>query len=60
MDEPTQRGARVRDRDGDVWRRGTTRWTCEAPVDGVRIERVGRLRWYALESMYGPLVELTP
>lgn len=53
--EPTRRGAVVVDRDGDRWRRGTTRWTCLAPVDGVRVRSVGRLPWYALVSMYGPL-----
>jgi hypothetical protein len=55
-DEPRTRGARIRDRDGDTWRRGNTRWSCEAPVDGVRVQRVGRLPWHALVRMYGPLV----
>jgi hypothetical protein len=50
------RGALVRDRAGDVWKRGTTRWTCQAPVDGVRIRNVGRLYWGDLTRMYGPLV----
>lgn len=45
----------VRDREGDVWQRGRTRWTCQAPVDGRRVLRVGRLHWSALQSMYGPL-----
>jgi len=54
-EEPRKRGTRVRDREGDVWRRGNTRWSCEAPVDGVRVLRAGRLPWYALVSQYGPL-----
>ena len=54
-EEPGRRGARVRDRDGDIWKRGNTRWTCEARVDGARVTRVGRLPWYALVSQYGPL-----
>ena len=52
-------GDRVRDKDGDVWRFGRTRWSCEAPVDGVRVTRVGRLPTSALESMYGPLAPVT-
>ena len=55
MTEPKRRGALVRDRDGDLWRRGNTRWTCQAAVDGQRVLRVGRLHWSALVSMYGPL-----
>lgn len=55
LTEPPRMGAIVRDRDGDTWRRGRTRWSCEAPVDGQRIGQVGRLRWDALVSMYGPL-----
>lgn len=46
---------RVVDRDGDVWRFGRTRWSCEAPVDGVRVTRVGRLPTSELKRMYGPL-----
>jgi len=53
--EPLRRGALVRDRDGDVWRRGNTRWSCIAPVDGVRVQRVARLPWSAVQSFYGPL-----
>lgn len=53
--EPRQRGAMVRDRDGDLWVRGNTRWTCKAPVDGRRVRQVGRLPWYALSNKYGPL-----
>ena len=55
MDEPKRRGAKVRDREGDVWKRGNTRWSCETPVDGIRVTRVGRLPWYALARQYGPL-----
>lgn len=55
LDEPKRRGALVRDRDGDVWKRGNTRWTCQTPIDGKRVQSVGRLPFYALVSMYGPL-----
>lgn len=55
VDEPQSRGALVRDKDGDLWRRGNTRWSCLAPVDGVRVLRAGRLPWHALKSQYGPL-----
>lgn len=54
--EPKRMNAKVRDRDGDIWRRGRTRWTCTTPVDGERVRRVGRLHWSALVSMYGPVV----
>lgn len=65
IDEPEKRGARVKDRDGHIWRKGTTRWTCEAPI-GTRyfdtrknrmavVESVGRLPWSNLASEYGPL-----
>jgi hypothetical protein len=54
-EEPLRMGARVRDRDGDTWRKGRTRWTCEARVDGRRVEVVARLPWYALVSKYGPV-----
>ena len=57
-DEPMKMGSLVRDRDGDEWQRGRTRWTCKAPVDGRRVTRVGRLPWYALASQYGPLTVL--
>lgn len=53
--EPKRRGARVRDKDGDVWVRGNTRWTCQAPVDGDRVRSVGRLPWYTLVDWYGPV-----
>jgi hypothetical protein len=59
-EEPTKRGALVRDRDGDLWRRGTTRWSCLAPVDGVRVRRVGRLHWGDLVRTYGPLTPVEP
>lgn len=55
MDEPLKMGSRVLDRQGDIWRRGRTRWTCTAAVDGRRVMRVGRLHWHALEATYGPL-----
>lgn len=54
-EEPRQRGSLVRDRDGDLWQRGNTRWTCQTPPDGRRITSVGRLPWYALADRYGPL-----
>lgn len=57
-EEPKKRGSVVRDKDGDLWRRGNTRWTCQADVDGERVRRVGRLRWFALRRMYGPLEEV--
>lgn len=53
--EPERMGARVVDRDGDTWRKGRTRWSCEAPVDGRRVTSVGRLGWGDLVSRYGPL-----
>jgi hypothetical protein len=43
-EEPLRMGARVRDRDGDTWRKGRTRWTCEARVDGSRPTSIGRRR----------------
>lgn len=58
-DEPKRRYALVRDKDGDVWRRGNTRWTCTAPVDGIRVRRVGRLHWDTLQRMYGPLTPVS-
>jgi hypothetical protein len=57
MVEPKKTGAEVRDRTGDVWRRGHTRWTCTTPVDGKRIMVVGRLHWDELVKMYGPLAD---
>lgn len=53
--EPKRRGAVVVDRDGDRWVRGTTRWTCQARVDGARVQQVARLPWYALVDRYGPV-----
>jgi hypothetical protein len=53
--EPRTRGTVVKDRDGDLWRRGNTRWSCMAAVDGQRVQRVGRLPWYALVDQYGPI-----
>nr|WP_278101885.1 hypothetical protein [Microbacterium proteolyticum] len=55
MDEPLKMNSLVRDRAGDLWERGRTRWTCCAPVDGRRILRVARLPWSALVSWYGPV-----
>lgn len=55
MDEPKKMDSLVRDKEGDLWRRGRTRWTCQAAVDGLRVMRVGRLPWHTLASMYGPL-----
>jgi len=62
IEEPKRRYSVVRDREGDLWKRGNTRWTCQTPVDGVRVLRVGRLHWTALARMYGPLtvVEANP
>ena len=54
VDEPKRRGAMVRDKDGDLWKRGNTRWTCQAPIDAAHA-RVGRLPWFALVRQYGPL-----
>lgn len=59
MEEPKRKGARVRDRDGDLWVRGNTRWNCLATVDGHRVTNAGRMPWYALESKYGPLEVVT-
>lgn len=53
--EPKKQGSQVRDRDGDLWLRGRTRWSCLARVDGVRVTRAGRLPWYALLDQYGPV-----
>lgn len=47
------RGTLVRDRDGDVWRKGTAwwHWTGRTADTGP-----GKLLWNSLERMYGPLV----
>ena len=67
MEEPRKRGSKVRDADGHIWRRGTTKWTCQAKVgtyyrgaDGRwhQVQQVGRLPWGALSSKYGPLSEV--
>lgn len=55
VEEPLKMYSLVRDRAGDIWERGRTRWTCTAPVDGRRILRVARLYWSSLSSMYGPV-----
>jgi hypothetical protein len=46
------RGTLVRDREGDVWRKGTAwwHWTARSADTGV-----GKLLWTQLESDYGPL-----
>ena len=47
------RGTRVRDKDGDVWRKGTAwwHWTERSTDTGP-----GKLLWHQLEQQYGPLV----
>jgi hypothetical protein len=57
MNEPKKRGSIVRDRDGHLWKRGNTRWTCQEPVNGRDVQQVARLPWYALVTMYGPVLE---
>lgn len=54
-DEPKRMGARVLDAHGDTWKRGRTRWTCEAEVDGSRIQRVARMGWSDMLREYGPV-----
>lgn len=46
------RGTLVRDKDGDVWRKGTAwwHWTGRSVDTGP-----GKLLWDSLERMYGPL-----
>lgn len=53
--EPAARGSVVRDRFGDLWERGNTRWTCTAAVDGDRVQQVARLPWDDVWRRYGPL-----
>jgi hypothetical protein len=53
--EPKRRYAVVRDVDGHLWKRGNTRWTCQSPINGRDVTRVGRLPWSSLVSEYGPL-----
>lgn len=55
LEEPKKMYSLVRDRAGDLWERGRTRWSCLAPVDGRRIQRVARLNWSNMVSMYGPV-----
>lgn len=57
-DSPLKRGMVARDRFGDAWRRGNTRWTCLSPVDGERIQSVARLPHGELLSQYGPVVQI--
>lgn len=47
------RGTLVRDRDGDIWRKGTAWWHWTAPNPNADVHV---LLWSSLESMYGPLV----
>lgn len=55
-EEPKRRYTVVRDKDGDQWRRGNTRWTCTTPVGSRGVTNVGRLGWHDLNRMYGPLI----
>jgi hypothetical protein len=57
-DSLLKRGMVARDRFGDAWRRGNTRWTCLSPVDGERIQSVARLPHSELLSQYGPVVQI--
>lgn len=47
-----KRGTLVRDREGDVWRKGTAwwHWTGRSADTGP-----GKLLWPQLDQMYGPL-----
>lgn len=67
MEEPKKRGSLVRDRDGHIWKRGNTRWTCLAVVGSSYfdyrrrpqvVERVARLPWSGLTGLYGPVTEV--
>jgi hypothetical protein len=53
LDESGKRGARVCDRDGNVWRRGWTIWHLVDVSDAV--DEVTALPWAALVSWRGPL-----
>lgn len=55
-EEPQKMYSLVRDKDGDIWQRGRTRWTCQTPVGSRGVTNVGRLPWYALVRQYGPLI----
>ena len=55
-DSKARRGTIARDREGDLWRFGRSRWWCLAPTDGVRVTRVARLGTADLVSEYGPVV----
>lgn len=50
------RGTRVRDRDGDVWRKGTAwwHWTGRSVDTGP-----GKLLWYTLVARYGPITPVS-
>lgn len=54
--DPYPRGTLARDKDGDVWRKGTAwwHWTGRSLETGP-----GKLQWYKLEEMYGPITILT-
>lgn len=47
--EPTIRGARVRDREGDTWQLATTWWTCLT-------RHVPNQRWPELQKRHGPVL----
>jgi hypothetical protein len=52
------RGTLVLDRDGDVWRKGNTRWTCLVSGDGGRVRAIGRLTQSELLRQHGPVREI--
>ena len=55
--DPHPRGTIVRDRDGDLWRKGTAWWLWT----GRRADTgPGKLLWQHLDERYGPLVVQTP
>lgn len=59
--EPERRGTVVLDQHGDAWRRDRMgRWTCLAPVDGVRRTKVEHLVWTELVTRYGPVTQGLP
>jgi hypothetical protein len=55
--EPARRGAVVRDRNGDVWQRGASRWTCMKVMEGGPVQHLARQTWEDVWKSYGPLVE---
>jgi hypothetical protein len=50
--DPYRRGTLVRDREGDVWRKGTAWWHW---TDRNRTTGPGKLLWGDLDRRYGPL-----